>query len=197
MKMYFLTGFLIFSFGIGMGQSPDAELAGKVCASMDDVDFSMDETELNELVMQSIQNVYKEETELIVKAMNVHMEANEGMTQQEAGLVIGNAVRLELMDNCENFQRITMFKGKPVPEISDLTRKVGEEITEDIAGKEKNGGLTMEIIDKAMSEAMDKYGAEIDKQFGKRYSLEFSDQLTAYLQTESRPYMRWMVNRKR
>lgn len=152
---------------------------------------------MNVIVMQSIQEVYKAETDLILEAMAAHIEENPEITQQESAQMVGNAVRFELMGDCENFQRITMFRGKPVPRISDLTRKIGDDINESLTEAEKNGELNRDTIDKVMSDATRKYSAELEEQFGEVYSNEFSDELIAYMQTQSKPYMRWMVRGSR
>ncbi|MGB3180642.1 MAG: hypothetical protein WBB45_04595 [Cyclobacteriaceae bacterium] len=197
MKRYFLTCLILFPFAVASAQSAEEQIADKVCESMSDVDFDMEEEAMNVIVMQSIQEVYKAETDLILEAMAAHIEENPEITQQESAQMVGNAVRFELMGDCENFQRITMFRGKPVPRISDLTRKIGDDINESLTEAEKNGELNRDTIDKVMSDATRKYSAELEEQFGEVYSNEFSDELIAYMQTQSKPYMRWMVRGSR
>lgn len=197
MKRYFLTCLILFPFAVASAQSAEEQIADKVCESMSDVDFDMEVEAMNMLVKESIQEVYKAETDLILEAMAVHMEENPDISQQESAQIVGNAIRFELMGNCENFQRITMFRGKPVPVISDLTRKIGDDINESLVEAEKNGELNQATIDKVMSDATKRYSAELEEQFGQVYSNEFSDELIAYMQTQSKAYMRWMVRGRR
>lgn len=173
-------------------QINESKLAEKVCLQLDKLDMNKSSVDLNNETLNLIQKTYSNNQDLISELLIEYRKTHTKTSDLELSKLIGQKVTYFLMDNCENYQRITMFHSKPVPKISETTRNIGDEFTELLIERSKSEPMSQSLIDKCIYEITEKRSGKVEEKFGHKYSEIFIAEFQAYLMTESKPYMNWL-----
>ena len=185
---YFL---LIFITSFSFSQSKLEKISSIACEKLGKVNLNQNIRTLNKEAVSIIKNMYRENQSLI---RNITIELKKDLkdkTDLEISKIIGQNITFNLMKNCKVYQRITMFKNKPVPKISKLTENIGGIFTRILEEKTKTKKISNQIIDESMFEAMKKKEKELITKFGSFYSDSFTKEFIVFLMTKCEPYMKW------
>ena len=195
MKNIILITFLIIIINnICLGQSKSETMSKILCEKLESIDINQDIKTLNKESVSAIQKTYKENQGLIREIMTDLKKNLKNKSDLEISKVIGQNITYYSMKNCENYQRITIFKNKPTPEISKTTKYIGIIFKKILEEKIKRKKISYNILDKSMFEAMKIKEKELIKKFGSFYSDNFTKEFTAFLMTKCEPYMRWTAS---
>lgn len=175
-------------------QSQTESIAQEICDKLNEVDLDQNSESSNNKSIEVIQSTYLRNQESIKKLISEYSKTNANKSDIEISKLVGRDITFYLMKNCIVYQRITMFKNKPVPDISTTTEKVGEDFTELLTVKSKTNNISQSLVDECMIKAMDKNEKELVRNFGSKFSLTFTREFQAYLMTKCEPYMTWSAS---
>jgi len=175
-------------------QSQTERIAKEICDKLNDVNLDQSSEFSNNKSIEIIQSTYLRNQESIKKLISEYSKTYTNKSNIEIAKLVGRDITFYLMKNCNVYQRITMFKNKPVPNISTTTEKVGEDFTELLIVKTKTNNISQSLVDECMIKAMDKNEKELVRNFGSKFSLAFTREFQAYLMTKCEPYMTWTAS---
>jgi hypothetical protein len=175
-------------------QSQTESIAIEICDKLNDVNLDQNSESLNNKSIEIIQSTYLSNQETIKKLRSDYSETYTNKSDIEIAKLVGQDITFYLMKNCNVYQRITMFKNKPVPNISTTTDKVGDEFTELLTSKTKTSNISQSLVDDCIIKAINNNKKELVKSFGSEFSLEFTKEFQAYLLTKCEPYMKWTAS---
>lgn len=119
-------------------QSQTERIAKEICDKLNDVNLDQNSEFSNNKSIEIIQSTYLRNQESIKKLISEYSKTYTNKSDIEIAKLVGRDITFYLMKNCNVYQRITMFKNKPVPNISTTTEKVGEDFTELLTVKNQN-----------------------------------------------------------
>lgn len=189
-----ILGLLLTLTNYGFGQSEVENIATEICAKLRSVNLNKDSESVNKKALEIIQDTYQSKQDLIKTLVKQYAKTYTDKSEVEISKIIDQDITFYLMKDCEVYQRITMFKNDPVPNISPTTEKVGDDFTELLTQRIKTETISQSIVDDCMNKSMDKNGKELTKKFSSKYSLGFIKEFQAYLLTKCEPYMKWTAS---
>jgi hypothetical protein len=185
---------LAFLPSILLSQTMENRIADSICYKLSKLDLSNSLTDLNNKAIQTIQETYIDFQEEINQLITEQKKIQPSLSNTDISNFIGQSITLQLMGKCENYQRITMFQNNPIPNISNITMKVGEEFTALLLDEMKTKEISYDLVNQCIIISTEKYSSEIEEEFGDRYSMQFISEFKAYLMTKSLPYMKWTAS---
>ena len=194
MKHLIIIGILSIITNYCFAQSETENIALEICDKLKNINFNEDTESINQKSLEAIQSTYLEKQSLIKGLMKEYSKKYPNESDVEVSKILGRDITFYLMKNCNTYLRITMFKNKPVPQISSTTENVGDDFTELLNQQIKTEKISQSMVDNCMIKAMDKNEKELIKKFGSKYSLEFTTEFQAYLMTKCEPYMKWTAS---
>lgn len=194
MKHLILAALMLTITNTCLAQPEVERIANEICVKFQTLDLTMDSEIINREAEKKIQETYEQNLVALEPLIQQYAEINSNLTYLEAIKLVGHDITYQLMKDCEAFQRITMFKNGPVPEISALSYKIGADFTQMLSDRLKVDSLSATTIDECIVAAIEKNEPSLIKTYGPEYSVPFTKEFQVYLLTKCEPYMRWAAS---
>lgn len=106
--------------------------------------------------MNIIQTVYSENGSDISKLAQDFAYDNPELTDQEIIDKFGQEITYEMMKNCPNYIRITLFNSKPLPKLTPLVEKVGKETNDILVERIKTEKISNNLVGEILTQINNK-----------------------------------------
>ncbi len=98
-----------------------------------------------------------------------------------------------LMRDCPPFLAIAMNNGKPMPEISKATAKIGDRFNRLLDERLKGASMSQNLVNECTAKIIEENKGELEKIYGAGYAAAFQSDLRSWLLSRCEPYKRWTV----
>ena len=98
-----------------------------------------------------------------------------------------------LMRDCPPFLAIAMNNGKPMPEVSKATAKIGDRFTSLLDERLKSAHMSQALVNECTAKIIEENKGELARIYGEDYTTAFQSDFRSWLLSRCEPYKRWTV----
>lgn len=176
------------------GQEAERQIASEVCVELTKLDLKRDPEWINTQTAEIFRKVYAANDKRMFQLYQNYVESGKTHSTDEARQLVGQEIMVNMMKDCQHYQRITMFNYGPVPTVSKTAQKVGEAFTKLLIEKSRDRKIDEDLVYDCITEVSVENYDLIEEEFGDWSSQEFRKEFEAYLMTKCEPYIRWTAS---
>lgn len=194
MRLIFAILFALSFASQATAQNTIEEIAKEVCRELHKVDLADTSTPALARAMDVVKGLIPriEHGAVIENYKKAHPDAAALSQVQLEDRMITDIASL-LMRDCPPFLAIAMNNGKPMPEVSKATVRIGDRFTSLLEERLKDAPMSQALVNECTAKIIEENKSELEKTYGADYATAFQGDFRSYLLSRCEPYKRWTV----